>query len=97
MALFEYRCPSYDYVLRMSWVEFLIRKYAFERSEKRKLYKIREMAYASLVGPHLDPKSIPSKKKFMPIDYDDSAIPESAIEAINRAKERYQKELKAKQ
>lgn len=53
----------------MTWAEFLIRQHAYRRIEESSWYKVREIAYASTIGSHLDPKKIAkTKEKFMPLD-----------------------------
>ena len=53
----------------MTWAEFCIRQHAFRRMEKAEWYQVREIAYASLVGSHMNPKKLPkSKEKFIPLD-----------------------------
>jgi hypothetical protein len=53
----------------MTWAEFLIRQHAYHRIEKNEWYKVREIAYSSLIGSHIDPKKLPkSKDKFIPLD-----------------------------
>ncbi len=68
MALCEYGCLSLDYVYGMSWAEFRIRQYGYNRKQKQEWFKIREIASASIIGPHLDPKKLPSKQLYMPLD-----------------------------
>jgi hypothetical protein len=59
----------------MTWAEFLIRQHAYHRIEKNELYKVREIAYSSLIGSHIDPKKLPkSKDKFIPLDEDNSNV-----------------------
>lgn len=53
----------------MTWAEFQIRLFAYNRMQKNEWFKIRELAWASLVGSHQDPKKMPkSKEAFMPLD-----------------------------
>jgi len=53
----------------MTWAEFCIRQHAYRRIEKNDWYKVREIAYSSLIGSHVDPKKLPkSKEKFIPLD-----------------------------
>ena len=74
----------------MSWSEFLIRLYAYKRIEKNEWYKVREIAHASLVGSHLNPKKIPSKEKFMPLERKKKVkMNERMLERILKAKEVY--------
>lgn len=56
-------------VYKMTWSEFQIRLFAYNRIQKREDFRFREVAYASLIGFHSDPKRIPkSKDAFWPID-----------------------------
>lgn len=37
--------------------------------QKAEWYKVREIAYASIIGPSYDPKKIPkTRERFMPLD-----------------------------
>lgn len=55
-------------VYTMSWREFQLRAYAYMKNEQNDWYKVREVAYASLIGSHMNPKKIPkSKEAFMPL------------------------------
>ena len=81
----------------MTWAEFLIRQHAYHRIEKNEWYKIREIAYASLIGSHIDPKKLPkSKEKFIPLDGDGSGvktISDAARNAILKAQKEYNNKL----
>ena len=68
-------CPSLDYVYRMTWAEFCIRKQAFLERDREEWIKTREIAYAALTGPHWDYKKLPrNKMRFMPIKGDPPEI-----------------------
>lgn len=57
----------------MTWAEFQIRLFAYNRIERLEWLKIREMSWASIIGSHYDPKKLPkSKNLFMPLDGDKS-------------------------
>ena len=57
----------------MTWAEFQIRLFAYNRIQKMEWLKLRELAWASLIGSHYDPKKLPkSKDSFMPLDFDKS-------------------------
>tara|TARA_R110002167_G_scaffold147336_3_gene339477 strand:+ start:2736 stop:2972 length:237 start_codon:yes stop_codon:yes gene_type:complete len=75
----------------MTWAEFLIRQHAYHRIEKNEWYKVREMAYASLIGSHIDPKKLPkSKEKFIPLDAEvEKGISDFARNAILKAQQEY--------
>jgi len=75
----------------MTWAEFLIREHSYNRIEKSEWYKVREIAYASLIGSHVDPKKLPkSKDKFMPLDSEVSkGVSKLALEAIKNAQLNY--------
>jgi hypothetical protein len=81
----------------MTWAEFLIRQHAYHRIEKNEWYKIREIAYAALIGSHSDPNKLPkSKEKFMPLDGDGSGvktISETSREAMRKALIEYNNKL----
>ena len=95
MALYEYRAPSYEYVLEMSWCEFLIRQYAYNREQRRQWTHTREVSYASLIGPHLDPKTIPSKENFINLNEPSKkqGLTDIQVEAILKAKAEYRKQV----
>jgi len=80
MALGELKCPSLDYVYAMTWAEFRIRLYAFDRQEKTDWYKVREIAYAAMYGSHvaIKGKRLPTKEKFMQLE------PNKAIKQTQR-------------
>lgn len=55
----------------MTWAEFQIRLFAYNRMEKLSWYKIRELAWCSVTGSHLDPKKMPkTKEQFWNLDND---------------------------
>ena len=93
MALCEYGCPSLDYVYDMSWAEFRIRQFGYNRKQEREWFKIREIAYASIIGPHLDPKKLPSKQKFMPLGK--KGVTEKMVVRMKEAVDKYNKEKNA--
>lgn len=55
----------------MTWAEFQIRAFAYERMELKKWQKVRKIAYSALIAPYQKPRSIPkSEKAFMPLKID---------------------------
>jgi len=69
MAIGELDCPSYDYVLRMSWAEFRIRLFSYNRQEKNDWYKVREVCYQIYVSNWQNPKKKPiSKERYLPLN-----------------------------
>ena len=93
MALCEYGCPSLEYVYDMTWAEFRIRQFAYNRKQKRDWFKIREVAFASIIGPHLDPKKLPSKERFMPLS-DKSEVNEAMKERMMKVVKIYKDKKK---
>ena len=87
------------YVYDMTWAEFCIRSHAYKRFQKNEWYKIREIAYYSMIGSHMDSKKLPKTKElFMPLDGDRrTEVNETMINAIRKAKKQYQQDLKQKQ
>jgi hypothetical protein len=74
----------------MTWAEFLIRQHAYNRIDKNEWYKVREIAYASLIGSHSDPKKLPnSKEKFIPLDDNNDFELEKMRQTISKAREEY--------
>lgn len=63
MALEELRCPSLDYVYRMTWAEFKLRLIGFNRSEERQEVKLRRLAWVTFIAPHQDPKKLRGMKE----------------------------------
>ena len=82
-----------SHVYDMTWAEFLIRQHAYHRIEKNEWYKVREMAYASLIGSHIDPNKMPkSKEKFIPLeDKAEKGLSDFARNAILKAQQEYNK------
>lgn len=78
----------------MSWREFQLRAYGYERAEKRDLHKVRTLAYSSKF-PAFGAKSIPSIEKFMPIEGDKGnvGVTDSQRAAYLKAFEKYKKEI----
>lgn len=69
--MIELKCPSYDYVLDMTWREFTLRRMAYLNRQKeddtKRWIHTREIIYCTLVaGGCIDPKKLPIDK-FMPI------------------------------
>ena len=74
----------------MTWAEFLIRQHAYHRIQKNEWYKIREIAYASLIGSHIDPKKLPkSKEKFIPLDSSNDLEIDKMRQTILKAQQAY--------
>ena len=94
MCLGEFNL-TLDYTLEMNWAEFCIRLYAYNRMQKKEWLKVREVAWASTIGPHLDPKKLPKNKdNFMPLGEKVSNITDEMKERINQAKDEYLKNHK---
>jgi hypothetical protein len=56
-------------VYEMSWREFQLRSHGFKRADKNQWVKVREIAYNSLIGSHLDPKKLPkTREKYLPLE-----------------------------
>ena len=79
----------------MTWAEFQIRAYAFNRMEQRKDLRAREIAWASLISFHSDPKKLPkTKDKFWQIGIAQKiGISDAHKEAIKKAQDQYLKDL----
>jgi hypothetical protein len=55
----------------MSFAEFQIRLFAYNRVQQREWEKIRFMSYHAMTGSHQDPKKLPkSLNQFMNLDLD---------------------------
>ena len=65
----ELGISSLDYVYDMTWAEFQIRLFAFNRMEKNNWLKLREILWVTLISSHQDPKKLPkTKDAFMSLD-----------------------------
>jgi len=74
----------------MTFAEFQIRAFAYNRIEEKKDLRTREIAWASLIGSHLDPKKLPkSKDAFWQIGEKKSTVTDAMREAISRAQKQY--------
>ena len=82
----------------MTWAEFQIRAYAFNRIEERHDLRAREVAWCSLIGSHYTPKKLPkTKEQFWQIGKKKSRVTEGMKEAIHKAQEQYLKEKQLKE
>lgn len=69
MAIGELNCPSLDYVYRMTWAEFTLRLFSYNRQQKNEWYKVREICYQVYTSNWGDPKKKPiSKEQYLPLD-----------------------------
>lgn len=78
----------------MSWREFSLRSFGYNRSELNSWRKVREVAYYSMIGSHLNPKHLPkSIDGFMPLDVKQKPkVSEAQKQAfLEAAKKYYQK------
>ena len=70
---------------------------AFERSDKRSWYKVREVAYSSLIGAHYDPKKLPKTiEAYLPLREKTKVSEDEANrqrEIIKSVQEQYFKDL----
>jgi len=90
VALFDLKCPSYDYVRRMTWAEFRLRLHGLARDNERRLIEMREMAWVTYIAPHSDPKKMAkTKEKFWPIK---KKAPKVELKRRREAMERAMKE-----
>ncbi len=99
MALFELKCPSYDYVKRMTWSEFRIRLFAYNRQDKKELYRLRELAWITFIAPYQDPKKLKgmTKERFWSLDGEKNTILTSGmIKRMKEVTDIYHQELKEK-
>ena len=92
----ELNCPSLEYVLDMTWAEFRIRMYGYNRMQEREDLRTREIAYNALIAPNSDPKKLPkSKNKYWQIGVKEEVNIESMVEVMKQAREQYNKEKTA--
>ena len=92
MALCEFGCSDLNQVYDMTWAEFRIRQFGYNRKQKDEWFKLREIAYASIIGPHLDPKKVPDKEKYMPLK-DEVGINERIKARMKEAINKYKTEI----
>jgi hypothetical protein len=92
MALCEFGCSNLEQVYDMTWAEFRIRQYGYNRMQKDEWFKLREIAYASIIGPHLDPKKVPPKDKYMPLSEEKSGVSDRMKARMREAINKYKKE-----
>ena len=80
----------------MTWAEFKIRLHAYKRIEKKEWYKVREIAWASLIAPNANPKKLPkSKNAFIPLDSKrKTIITNKMAERIKQVQEEYLEQKK---
>ena len=98
VALFDLKCPSYEYVKRMSWAEFPIRLHGFRREQENEVMMLRELSWIIYTAPHNDPKKMKrNKEAFWPIKKGVSKkSKEKMVEAFKQAQEKYLEEKKQK-
>lgn len=79
----------------MSWREFQLRAYGYERSQTKDLQKTRLVAYSAKF-PAFGASKIPSIERFMPIDGEkiNKSVSDAQREAYMKAFEKYQKQKK---
>ena len=80
----------------MTWAEFQIRLFAWDRVQKRIDFRFREVAWAALTGFHSDPKKMPkTKNAYWQIGEDKSItkLSEEHKQAFLRANEQYLKQV----
>lgn len=79
----------------MTWAEFQIRAFAYRRMQEKKELLAREVAWASLIGSHYNPKNLPkSKDKFWRIGVKPKVTNTRMQEAIKAAQDEYFKKKK---
>ena len=98
MALGELGCPSLDYVYEMTWAEFMIRLYAYNRQQKKEWYKVREICYQIYTSNWMDSKRKPvSKERYMPLEGTKVNKPnEKMLERIKQVQKEYHEQVKRK-
>lgn len=75
----------------MTWAEFCIRLFAYQRLDKKEWYKVRLIAYQMYVSNWHDAKRKPKDiEKYLPLENKEKPNRTKAQEtAINKAKELY--------
>ena len=89
----------------MTWAEFQIRSYGYNREQELDSLKLRKVGFAALWGFHSDPKKLPKyENKWWQIGNDDNGLSteereeliKAQTEAIKKAKLQHKKELENK-
>ena len=98
VALFNLKCPSYEYVKRMSWAEFLIRLHGFRREKDEDIMMLRELSWMVYTAPHNDPKKMKkSIDAFWPLNREVSDNRKERMQlALIEAQKNYLEEKKLK-
>lgn len=91
----ELGCLSLDDCYSMTWAEFRIRLHAWERQDKRALYRLRELAWVTYVAPHQNPKKMKrTRETFWSLkDPMDNAPTDKMKERMAKAVADYKSEL----
>lgn len=99
VAMGELGCRSLEEAYLMTWAEFRIRLHAWERQEKRELYRLRELAWVIYNAPYQDPKKMKKNiDSFWSIEpKKGSEVTEKMRQRMKEAVEKYQDEIKQKQ
>ena len=85
---------TYEQYCNMTWAEFQIRLFAFNRIEKRKDIRTREIAYYSYIGGlsgSFGKVKFPTKKQFwdLGIDKPKANISKQALEIFKQQQQEY--------
>jgi len=94
VALYDLKCPSYNYVKQMTWAEFLIRLHGFRREQEKDMMMLRELSWIVYTAPHNDPKKMKrSQEAFWPLKKGvTDKKRELMMERIKEVQEQYLKE-----
>jgi hypothetical protein len=77
----------------MSWSEFCLRRFAYNRQDLNDWKKVREVAWSSLIGSHYNPKKLPKNiKAFMPLEGSTGQVTDRMRERIREAQETFKKQ-----
>ena len=78
----------------MSYAEYQIRVFAYNREKTRELRLYRRQLYTTIIAPYQDAKKIPkTEQMFMPLFGDSGkeiTIPQSVIDRFNDKMKKYQ-------
>jgi hypothetical protein len=93
VALYDLKCPTYDYVKRMTWAEFLIRLHGFKREKENDMLMLRELSWIVYTSPHNDPKKMKkTKDAFWPVKKHKKELSDSAKERMKEVMIEYLKQ-----
>lgn len=85
-----------EFVYDMTWAEFQIRLFAYQRRDLYEWQKLRELMWTTYIAPHQDPKKmVKRKEQFLPLHKDkkiSGGVSEQQKEHFLKAYKKWQEE-----